>query len=327
MVFGVLQRVTGVDLLRDLSVFFRSLGGMIDGFTERAARVGALLEDPATTFLIVTAPRHDPVEEAIFFHRKLREAGMPFGGLVVNRVHQPADGRRAAGRAVADGARRRRWPSASARRDATSWPRWPRATPRTSHAACATRARRSRRRSSSPSSRTTCTTSTGSRWCAHTCSRLFEAVGSRLLALARAVGERAQRRVEVAAEHVAQDRPQAAAELLDERLDLRRRAHEAGHRGALERDRLAHALLERGAVVAPRRRSRRAARRRRRSRRVGVGEQRAGGEQPVGERLDGAAALAAELEAAQRPGQLAGARRAAGDEPAERAQRVLLLGA
>src|SRR3954454_3190886 len=91
VVFGVLQRVTGVDLLRDLSVFFRSLGGMIDGFTERAKRVGALLEDPATTFLIVTAPRHDPVEEAIFFHRKLREASMPFGGLVVNRVHQPPD--------------------------------------------------------------------------------------------------------------------------------------------------------------------------------------------------------------------------------------------
>ncbi|HEY6890075.1 MAG TPA: ArsA-related P-loop ATPase [Solirubrobacter sp.] len=91
VVFGILQRVTGVDLLRDLSVFFRSLGGMIDGFTERARRVGALLEDPATTFLIVTAPRHDPVEEAIFFHRKLREASMPFGGLVVNRVHQPPD--------------------------------------------------------------------------------------------------------------------------------------------------------------------------------------------------------------------------------------------
>jgi len=87
LVFSVLQRVTGVDLLRDLSTFFRSIGGMIDGFTERARRVGALLEDPATTFLIVTAPRHDPVQEAIFFHRKLREAGMPFGGLVVNRLH------------------------------------------------------------------------------------------------------------------------------------------------------------------------------------------------------------------------------------------------
>ena len=87
LVFGLLERLTGVDMLHDLSVFFRALGGMIDGFTERARRVGALLEDPGTTFVIVTAPRHDPVEEAIFFHRKLADASMPFGGLVVNRVH------------------------------------------------------------------------------------------------------------------------------------------------------------------------------------------------------------------------------------------------
>jgi anion-transporting ArsA/GET3 family ATPase len=87
VVFGLLERLTGIDLLHDLSVFFRALGGMIDGFTERARRVGALLEDPGTTFLIVTAPRHDPVEEAIFFHRKLVAASMPFGGLVVNRLH------------------------------------------------------------------------------------------------------------------------------------------------------------------------------------------------------------------------------------------------
>ena len=86
--FGLLRRVTGVDLLNDLSVFFRALGGMIDGFVARAERVAALLSDPGTTFLIVTSPRHDPVEEAIFFHRKLSEARMPFGGLVVNRVHR-----------------------------------------------------------------------------------------------------------------------------------------------------------------------------------------------------------------------------------------------
>jgi anion-transporting ArsA/GET3 family ATPase len=87
VVFSLLERLTGVDLLHDLSVFFRALGGMIDGFTERARRVGLLLSDPGTTFLIVTAPRHDPVEEAIFFHRKLRDADMPFGGLVINRLH------------------------------------------------------------------------------------------------------------------------------------------------------------------------------------------------------------------------------------------------
>ena len=110
VVFSLLKRVTGVDLLEDLSVFFRSLSGLIDGFTERAERVGALLEDPATTFLIVTSPQHDPVEEAIYFHRKLMEARMPFGGMVVNRVHAIAEtnGERAGGarRRARRGARR-----------------------------------------------------------------------------------------------------------------------------------------------------------------------------------------------------------------------------
>ncbi|HET8755659.1 MAG TPA: ArsA family ATPase [Solirubrobacteraceae bacterium] len=92
VVFGLMERLTGVDLLHDLSVFFRALSGMVDGFTERAARVGLLLSDPGTTFLLVTAPRHDPIEEAIFFHGKLREADMPFGALVVNRLHRPPEG-------------------------------------------------------------------------------------------------------------------------------------------------------------------------------------------------------------------------------------------
>jgi len=92
VVFSVLRRVTGVDLMDDLSVFFSALSGVMDGFRERAAGVKALLSDPATTFLIVTSPEREPVEEAIFFRGKLREASMPFGGLVINRVHPLADG-------------------------------------------------------------------------------------------------------------------------------------------------------------------------------------------------------------------------------------------
>jgi anion-transporting ArsA/GET3 family ATPase len=87
MVFSVLKRVTGVDLLQDLSVFFRSLGGLIDGFKERAMQVNALLADPETVFLLVTSPEREPIDEAIYFWRKLKAARMPFGGVVVNRVH------------------------------------------------------------------------------------------------------------------------------------------------------------------------------------------------------------------------------------------------
>ena len=87
MVFGVLKRVTGIDLLEDLAVFFRSLSGMIDGFKERAQAVNRLLADRGTVFLLVTSPERKPIDEAIFFWRKLKAARMPFGGVVVNRVH------------------------------------------------------------------------------------------------------------------------------------------------------------------------------------------------------------------------------------------------
>ena len=86
VVFGILKKLTGVNLLDDMSVLLRSMGALIDGFRERASAVKALLSDPATTFLIVTSPEREPVAEAIFFRQKLREARMPFGGLIVNRA-------------------------------------------------------------------------------------------------------------------------------------------------------------------------------------------------------------------------------------------------
>ena len=86
VVFGILRRVTGVDLLEELSVFFRAMGGMIGEIVARADRVKQLLSDPQTTFLLITSPERDPVEETIYFHRRLREQDLPFGGLVVNRA-------------------------------------------------------------------------------------------------------------------------------------------------------------------------------------------------------------------------------------------------
>jgi len=90
LIFSALRRVTGADLLADLSTFFRALSSVVDGFAERARAVSQLLSEPTTTFLIITSPEPAPVEEAIFFRRRLDEAGMPFGGLIVNRVRMLA---------------------------------------------------------------------------------------------------------------------------------------------------------------------------------------------------------------------------------------------
>jgi anion-transporting ArsA/GET3 family ATPase len=87
MMFSVLRRITGVDLLEDLAEFFQAFGGMVGGFRERARRVNQLLADPRTSFLVVCGPQDEPISEAVYFHHKLVEAEMHFGGVIVNKVH------------------------------------------------------------------------------------------------------------------------------------------------------------------------------------------------------------------------------------------------
>jgi anion-transporting ArsA/GET3 family ATPase len=84
---GALRRVTGIDLISDLSTFFQLLGGMTEDFGRRAVQVERMLHAPSTAFLLVTSAQTEPVDEAIWFRRTLDESGLPFGGAIVNRVH------------------------------------------------------------------------------------------------------------------------------------------------------------------------------------------------------------------------------------------------
>jgi anion-transporting ArsA/GET3 family ATPase len=88
---NVFKRIVGFDLIADLAEFFNAFSGMVDGFQARAKRVNKLLADPETCFLVVCGPQGEPVEEAVYFHRKLVEAKLPFGGVIVNKVHYPAE--------------------------------------------------------------------------------------------------------------------------------------------------------------------------------------------------------------------------------------------
>jgi len=86
VMFSILRRITGVDLLEDLAEFFQAFSGMVGGFRERARKVNDLLSNDRTSFMLVCAPQGAPIREAVYFHRKLKQAGMPFGGVIVNRV-------------------------------------------------------------------------------------------------------------------------------------------------------------------------------------------------------------------------------------------------
>ena len=88
---SVFKRIVGFDLLADLAEFFNAFSGMVDGFQARAKRVNSLLADRRTSFLVVCGPQGEPIDEAVYFHRKLVEAKLPFGGVIVNKVHYPAE--------------------------------------------------------------------------------------------------------------------------------------------------------------------------------------------------------------------------------------------
>jgi anion-transporting ArsA/GET3 family ATPase len=87
VVSSVLRRITGGDLIADLSEFFSAMAGLLAGFRDRAERVEGLLGDERTTFLVVTGPAGEPIKEAGYLRSKLESADLPLGAVVVNRVH------------------------------------------------------------------------------------------------------------------------------------------------------------------------------------------------------------------------------------------------
>jgi anion-transporting ArsA/GET3 family ATPase len=86
MRFGVLQRITGFNVLNDIGEYVASFSGMHEGFKERAKRVEEHLRSTRTSFALVANPSPQTIDEAVFFFRKLLNASMPFGGFIVNRV-------------------------------------------------------------------------------------------------------------------------------------------------------------------------------------------------------------------------------------------------
>jgi anion-transporting ArsA/GET3 family ATPase len=88
--FKALERITGFEVLRDVSDFVGSFAGMHAGFRDRAKKVETFLRAPGSTFVLVTSPNPLTVDEATYFYGKLTEKHMPFGGFIVNRVHADA---------------------------------------------------------------------------------------------------------------------------------------------------------------------------------------------------------------------------------------------
>jgi anion-transporting ArsA/GET3 family ATPase len=101
MVTGVLTKVLGAQVLKDVQTFVSALDTMFGGFRERADYTYQLLRAPGTAFLVVAAPEPDALREASYFVERLAQEGMPLAGLVLNRVHRPPAARLSAARSQA----------------------------------------------------------------------------------------------------------------------------------------------------------------------------------------------------------------------------------
>lgn len=82
-----LAKFVGSKFIDDLGVFFTEFNDILGGFRQRAEETFALLRQPRVGFLLVASPEPMAVREALAFHERLVQAGMPCVGFVVNKVH------------------------------------------------------------------------------------------------------------------------------------------------------------------------------------------------------------------------------------------------
>lgn len=83
-----ISRFTGTETLQQLSEFMLNISGMNEGFKQRAHQTRSLLESSSTSFVLVTGPMPERLDEAIYFHTLLQQNKMKVAAIVVNRVHQ-----------------------------------------------------------------------------------------------------------------------------------------------------------------------------------------------------------------------------------------------
>jgi anion-transporting ArsA/GET3 family ATPase len=101
VVTGVLTKILGTQVLRDVQTFVTALDTMFGGFRERAEYTYQLLRAPGTSFLVVAAPEDDAVREASYFVERLDQERMPLAGLILNRVQQVPAAHLSAARSMA----------------------------------------------------------------------------------------------------------------------------------------------------------------------------------------------------------------------------------
>jgi anion-transporting ArsA/GET3 family ATPase len=101
MITGIVTKILGAQMLRDVQTFIAAFDTMFGGFRERAEDTYRLLQTPGTAFCVVATPEPDALREASYFVERLSRDRMPLAGLILNRVHRSPAAKLSAARALA----------------------------------------------------------------------------------------------------------------------------------------------------------------------------------------------------------------------------------
>ncbi len=99
-VLQVMERVSGISFLVDVSEFLLAFEGMSAGFRQRAGEVRSLLLGPESGFALVTGPARESVRQATELRDRLAGLGVSLDAVLVNRLRVWPDGELPAGLAA-----------------------------------------------------------------------------------------------------------------------------------------------------------------------------------------------------------------------------------
>ncbi len=85
-VLQIIERISGVGFLQDISEFLLAIEGMSAGFRDRATRVSRLLLGSESAFLLVAGPSPEAARTGFEFLARVRGTGVPVAGVLVNRM-------------------------------------------------------------------------------------------------------------------------------------------------------------------------------------------------------------------------------------------------
>lgn len=88
---SAVERVVGVNVLREIWNFFLDIECISAPLRKRASKVFEILRSPGAAFLIVSRPDESSIEDTASLYERLKNEGYPVSGVIVNRLCSALD--------------------------------------------------------------------------------------------------------------------------------------------------------------------------------------------------------------------------------------------